>query len=198
LRFASAQLIVWIEIQAEGAQPSPSHEASSPMYTRGVLGSFGAATQLASCLLALSACASKPDGPKLPIPSPTAVDVGYGSQEKRDVNAAVSGASGEKMMSSSPRTVADMLVGRFSGVEVRQLPNGGTSIRIRGSRSMKGTSEPLLVLDGTPQHNGNQSLQDLDPHDIKSIEVLKDAAAAAVYGSRGANGVILIATKRGG
>jgi len=110
----------------------------------------------------------------------------------------VSGATGEKMMASSPRTVADMLVGRFPGVEVRQLPSGGTSIRIRGSRSLKGSSEPLLVLDGTPQHNGSQTLQDLDPHDIRSIEVLKDAAAASVYGSRGANGVILIATKRGG
>jgi len=168
------------------------------MYTRRILRSFGPGTLLAPCLLALSACASSPGGPKLPKPSPTAVDVGYGSEEKRDVNAAVSGASGEKMMSSSPRTVADMLVGRFPGVEVRQTANGGTSIRIRGSRSIKGSSEPLLVLDGTPQHNGNQSLMDLDPHDIKSIEVLKDAAAAAVYGSRGANGVILIATKRGG
>lgn len=168
------------------------------MYTRRLLRSFGAGIALAPALLGLTACASKPDGPKLPTPSPTAVDVGYGSREGRDVTTAAAGATGEKMMASSPRTVSDMLVGRFPGVEVRQLPNGGTSIRIRGSRSIKGSSEPLLVLDGTPQHNGNQSLQDLDPHDIKSIEVLKDAAAAAVYGSRGANGVILISTKRGG
>ena len=168
------------------------------MYTRRVLRSFGSRTLLASSLVALAGCASKPDGPKLPTPDPAAVDVGYGTRNGRDVTTAVSGASGDKLMKSSPRTVADMLVGRFPGVEVRQLANGGTSIRIRGSRSFKGSSEPLLVLDGTPQHNGSQSLQDLDPHDIKSIEVLKDAAAAAVYGSRGANGVILIATKRGG
>jgi TonB-dependent SusC/RagA subfamily outer membrane receptor len=168
------------------------------MYTRRIRRSFAAGILLGPGVLALAACASTPQGPKLPKPDPGAVEVGYGTQDKRDVNAAVSGASSEKMMSSSPRTVSDMLVGRFPGVEVRQLPSGGTSIRIRGSRSMKGTSEPLLVLDGTPQHNGNQTLQDLDPHDIKSIEVLKDAAAAAVYGSRGANGVILIATKRGG
>ena len=90
-----------------------------------------------------------------------------------------------------------MLVGRFAGVDVFRTANGGTSIRIRGSRSLKANQEPLLVLDGTPQHNGNSTLLDLDPHDIKSIEVLKDAAASAVYGSRGANGVILIATRRG-
>ena len=168
------------------------------MYTRRILRSFSAASALCPSLFALAACASHPGGPKLPKDSPTSVDVGYGTREGRDVNAAVSKASSEKMMSSSPRTVSDMLVGRFPGVEVRQLANGGTSIRIRGSRSLKGSSEPLLVLDGMPQHNGSQSLQDLDPHDIKSIEVLKDAAAASVYGSRGANGVILIATKHGG
>jgi len=166
------------------------------MYTRRILRSFGPGLLLATALCVLPACASKPEGPKLPTPSPTAIDVGYGSREGRDVTTAASGASGEKMMAASPRTVADMLVGRFPGVEVRQLPSGGTSIRIRGSRSIKGSSEPLLVLDGNPQHNGSQSLQDLDPHDIKSIEVLKDAAAAAVYGSRGANGVILISTFR--
>lgn len=168
------------------------------MYTRRSLRSFGTGILVGPCLFAVAGCASHPGGPKLPKQSPTAVNVGYGSEEKRDVAGSVSGASGDKMMASSPRTVSDMLVGRFPGVEVRQTANGGTSIRIRGSRSLKGSSEPLFVLDGTPQHNGSQSLQDLDPHDIQSIEILKDAAAAAVYGSRGANGVILISTKRGG
>jgi TonB-dependent starch-binding outer membrane protein SusC len=168
------------------------------MYTRRLLRSFSVAAPLTLSLLALSGCASRPGGPKLPKESPNVVDVGYGSQDGRDVNGAVSRATGDKLMASSPRTVADMLVGRFAGVEVRQLPNGGTSIRIRGSRSFKSDQEPLLVLDGMPQHNGTQTLMDLDPHDIKSIEVLKDAAASSVYGSRGSNGVILIATKRGG
>jgi TonB-dependent SusC/RagA subfamily outer membrane receptor len=167
------------------------------MYTHRILRSFRPAGTLGLALLALAGCASRPGGPKLPEISPTAVGVGYGTREARDVNGAVSGASSDKLMSSSPRTASDMLVGRFPGVEVRQLSNGGVSIRIRGSRSFKGNSEPLLVLDGMPQHNGSQTLQDLDPHDIESIEVLKDAAAASVYGSRGANGVILIATKRG-
>jgi TonB-dependent SusC/RagA subfamily outer membrane receptor len=131
----------------------------------------------------------------LPKPVEGAVNVGYGQQQARDVTGATSKADSAKLMSNSPRTVADMLVGRFAGVEVFQLPNGGTSIRIRGSRSLQSNQEPLFVLDGMPQHNGSQSLLDLDPHDIKSIEVLKDGQAA-VYGSRGANGVILIATRR--
>ena len=122
--------------------------------------------------------------------------VGYGTQERRDVNGAVAQADGEKLMANSPRTVSDMLVGRFAGVEVTKLANGGTSIRIRGARSMRSNQEPLVVLDGMPQRNGSATLNDLDPHDITSIEVLKDAAASSVYGSRGSNGVILIATRR--
>jgi TonB-dependent starch-binding outer membrane protein SusC len=89
-----------------------------------------------------------------------------------------------------------MLVGRFPGVEVRQLANGSVSIRIRGSRSFRSSEEPLIVVDGIPQHNGSQALTDMNPRDVESIEVLKDAAASAVFGSRGANGVILIATRR--
>jgi len=164
------------------------------MPTRGSLNSFSGRRMLACCFLA-AACHSTPGGPVLPEPSPTAVDVGYGSQDRRDVLGATAKADSAKLMSTQPRTVSDMLVGRFAGVEVYQLPNGGTSIRIRGSRSFKANQEPLYVLDGMPQSNGSQTLMDLDPHDIKSIEVLKDGGAA-VYGSRGANGVILISTKR--
>ena len=164
------------------------------MPTHGSLNTFGGRRVLACCLLA-AACRATPGGPVLPAPTPEAVDVGYGSQAPRDVASATAKADSAKLMSNSPRTVSDMLVGRFAGVEVYKLPNGGTSIRIRGARSLKANQEPLFVLDGMPQHNGNQSLLDLDPHDIKSIEVLKDGQAA-VYGSRGANGVILISTRR--
>ena len=167
------------------------------MSTRRLRRSFAPSRALVSSLAVLAACHSTPGGPVLPAPDTDKVEVGYGSQRARDINGAVAGASADKLMAASPRTVADMLVGRFPGVEVRKLANGGTSIRIRGPRSFKSDQEPLLVLDGTPQHNGTQTLMDLDPHDIKSIEVLKDASASAVYGSRGANGVILIATKRG-
>lgn len=158
---------------------------------------YSAHTALSFCLIAVAGCHSYPGGPVLPKPVEGQVGVGYGTQDKRDVNAAVSKADSDKLMAGSPRTVSDMLVGRFAGVEVKQLPSGGTSIRIRGARSLKGNQEPLLVLDGMPQHNGSSSLMDLAPQDIKSIEVLKDGAASSVYGSRGANGVILIVTKKG-
>lgn len=182
--------------QAEGAMPPLCHEALPSMPTRRIHASVVVRT-FTVCLIAAAGCRAYPGGPVLPKPVEGQVDVGYGTQDKRDVSTAVVRADDEKLMSNSPRTVADMLVGRFAGVEVKKLPNGGTSIRIRGARSFSGNQEPLFVIDGTPQHNGNASLMDLAPQDIKSIEVLKDAAASSVYGSRGANGVILIATKRG-
>lgn len=158
--------------------------------------SFSVRRTLGCCLIVSAGCHSYPGGPTLPAPERGTVNVGYGTQDRRDVNGAVASADSAKLMASSPRTVTDMLVGRFAGVEVTQLADGGTSIRIRGSHSFKRNQEPLVVLDGIPQRNGGATLQDLNPHDITSIEVLKDAAAASVYGSRGANGVILIATRR--
>lgn len=166
------------------------------MYTQHTRLPFTHRCAVACALLALAGCHSTPNGPALPAPTPTGVQVGYGTQDKRDVNTAVSSASGEKMRKNSPRTVADMLVGRFPGVEVRPLPNGSATIRIRGSRSFRSGEEPLIVVDGIPQHNGAQALMDMSPRDVESIEVLKDAAASSVYGSRGANGVILIATRK--
>jgi TonB-dependent SusC/RagA subfamily outer membrane receptor len=133
----------------------------------------------------------------LPEPKPDAVNVAYGSQDRRDVTGAVDHADGDKMLAASPRTVADMLVGRFPGVEVTPKSNGSVSIRIRGAHSMKGNQEPLIVLDGVPQNVNGSTLTDLDPHDIASIDVLKDAASTSAYGSRGTNGVILIATRKG-
>ena len=163
------------------------------MSTRGLVGKLDALALIGYCALLGAACHS---GPGKPVLSPTADGV-YGAQDGRDVAGAVTKVDGDKLMESSPRTVTDMLVGRFPGVEVFKTPNGGTSIRIRGARSMNGSDEPLFVLDGYPQHNGSASLLDLDPHDIKSIQVLK-GGEASTYGSRGANGVILIVTKKGG
>jgi TonB-dependent SusC/RagA subfamily outer membrane receptor len=166
------------------------------MYTRRAPVPFAPRSLVTGAVFALAGCQSSPNRPVLPEPSPTTVQVGYGSQDRRDVATAVNSASGEKMRSNSPRTVADMLVGRFPGVEVRQLANGTASIRIRGSRSFRSTEEPLIVVDGIPQYSGGQALMDLSPRDVESIEVLKDAAATSVFGSRGANGVILISTRR--
>ena len=151
---------------------------------------------MALLVISATGCHAYPGGPVLPSPVGDEVHVGYGTQGRRDVTGAVAQADGDKLMASSPRTVSDMLVGRFAGVEVTKLANGGTSIRIRGSHSFKGDQEPLVILDGMPQRNGSATLSDLDPHDIKSIDVLKDASAASAYGSRGSNGVILISTRR--
>jgi TonB-dependent SusC/RagA subfamily outer membrane receptor len=167
------------------------------MFTRRNVLSFRPANALACTLIAVGACHAYPGGPELPAPQTATVNVGYGTQERRDVNGAVDHADGDKMLTNSPRTVADMLVGRFPGVEVTPLSNGRVSIRIRGAHSMKGNQEPLFVLDGIPQNVNGSVLTDLDPHDIQSIDVLKDAASTSAYGSRGANGVILIATRRG-
>lgn len=88
-------------------------------------------------------------------------------------------------------------MGRFPGVWVTRTPDGGIAIRIRGATSFRGGTEPLYVLDGIPIQPGpGGGLSGINPYDIASIEVLKDAASTAMYGVRGANGVIVIKTKR--
>ncbi len=150
---------------------------------------------LAIPLLA-GACRHVPQAGDAPDSRSDSVQVGYGSAPRRDVAGAVATLDVDATRQSGSVDVADMISGRFAGVEVRRLPGGGASIRIRGSRSVMGDNEPLYVVDGIPQRSGvGGNLLDLDPQDIKSIEVLK-GAAASVYGSRGANGVILIATGR--
>jgi TonB-dependent SusC/RagA subfamily outer membrane receptor len=92
--------------------------------------------------------------------------------------------------------MADFLEGRVPGLEVRRLSAGSISVRIRGDRSLLKDGEPLYVIDGIPMQGGTGLLPDLDPRDVRSVEVLKDAGSLAAYGSRGANGVILINLKR--
>ncbi len=159
---------------------------------RGFRDSFAGRRALGCVVVLAFACRPYAGGPVLPRDSTGVVTPGATSE----VGGESAKIEGDKLMANSPRTVTDMLVGRFPGVEVFKTANGGSSIRIRGSRSMKSTDEPLFVLDGYPQHNGSASLLDLDPHDIKSIEVLK-GADASMYGARGANGVIRIVTKKG-
>ncbi|ULT26653.1 TonB-dependent receptor plug domain-containing protein [Sphingobacterium sp. E70] len=92
--------------------------------------------------------------------------------------------------------VGQALQGKASGVVVTQnskAPGGSTSIRIRGTNSISGSNDPLYVIDGFPTNNGIN----INPDDIASMDILKDASATAIYGSRGANGVIIITTKRG-
>jgi TonB-dependent SusC/RagA subfamily outer membrane receptor len=161
------------------------------MQLRAFAAPFIAALAVGACRSYQPASAASPQRPA------DSVAVGYGSQARRDVTGAVSSLSGEVAMRNSPTSVADMLDARFPGVEVRRLAAGGMSVRIRGVRTFNGDAEPLYVVDGIPQHpRAAGALNDIDPRDVQSIEVLKDAGSTAVYGARGANGVILITTKR--
>jgi TonB-dependent SusC/RagA subfamily outer membrane receptor len=94
-------------------------------------------------------------------------------------------------------SLEEVLQGRVAGVTVTRTADGGIAVRIRGQTSLMGSNEPLYVLDGLPIQPGpNGSLSGINPYDIESIEVLKDAISTAMYGARGANGVIVIKTKR--
>lgn len=140
------------------------------------------------------------------------VVVGYGTQKKSDFTGALSSVPTE--LKGIPVSSPDRLIqGAISGAQVTQSsgqPGGGVSIRVRGGTSINAGNEPLYVIDGFPVYNGDASvdagvangpsinpLSALNPSDIESIDVLKDASSTAIYGSRGANGVILITTKRG-
>jgi TonB-linked SusC/RagA family outer membrane protein len=123
--------------------------------------------------------------------------VGYGVQKKSQVTGAISSVSDEQLRDVPVANIGQALQGRAAGITVASngtAPGQAPTIRIRGNRSLSGSNDPLLVVDGVP-YDG--SLNDLNPDDITSLEVLKDASSTAIYGARGANGVILIATRRG-
>jgi TonB-dependent starch-binding outer membrane protein SusC len=149
------------------------------------------------------------------------VVVGYGTQLKRDITGAIIKVNSDVLMQTASVNAMDQLKGHAAGVDIQSnsaVPGGGYQIRIRGNRSMTASSgsnstsgnpasaasadasqndqlnQPLLVVDGIP-YNGN--LNDISPNDIASLEILKDASATAIYGSRGSGGVILVTTKRG-
>ncbi|WP_430973130.1 SusC/RagA family TonB-linked outer membrane protein [Sunxiuqinia rutila] len=122
--------------------------------------------------------------------------VGYGVQKKSVVTAAISSVSSEELENSTPTRIEDVMKGRVSGVQITQSsgqPGSDSKVRIRGIGTIN-NSEPLYIVDGMAVGGG---ISYLNPTDIESVEVLKDAASAAVYGARAANGVILITTKKG-
>lgn len=134
------------------------------------------ALALGACAL-LSACAhvhsrAGSDGPQIP-------------------DSAVSAGS-----SVRGRTLEDVFVGKFPGLEVMRLPAGGITFRIRGVDTILGSGEPLIIVDGAELLNGGGGLQFLSGDDIVRVEVLKDVGSTGAYGMRGANGVILITTRR--
>lgn len=144
------------------------------------------------------------------------VVVGYGTMKKRDLTGAVSQIKGDDLRSGGATDVAHGLQGKIAGVQVQQSdgsPGAGVSITVRGANSFTTSSQPLYIVDGIPfgtdpnstptsdANSGNNQqttpLQMINPNDIEKIEVLKDASATAIYGSRGANGVVIITTRKG-
>ncbi|PGH38932.1 MAG: SusC/RagA family TonB-linked outer membrane protein [Candidatus Nephrothrix sp. EaCA] len=125
------------------------------------------------------------------------VVVGYGETKKSDITGSIASIKGDDINAYPATNLMQSLSGRATGVQVSQNsgePGGAVSVRIRGTNSVMGSNEPLYVVDGFP-YSSNPTL--LSNSDIESIEVLKDASATAIYGSRGANGVVIITTKRG-
>jgi TonB-linked SusC/RagA family outer membrane protein len=126
------------------------------------------------------------------------VIVGYGSSTRKDLTGAISSVKMGDLAKAPVKSFDDALGGRVAGVQVTSFdgqPGGGTSIVIRGSGSVTQDNSPLYVIDGFPIENNDNNT--LNPQDIESIDILKDASATAIYGARGANGVIIITTKRG-
>ena len=125
------------------------------------------------------------------------VVIGYGTQRKEAVTGSVASITGNNLREVPSPNISDALQGRLPGVAISQTssqPGATMQIRIRGTRSLTATNDPLVVLDGIPFPG---SLGDIDMNDVRSVDVLKDASATAIYGSRGANGVVLITTYKG-
>ena len=141
------------------------------------------------------------------------VAVGYGTMKKSDLAGATASMKGDDLQNTPANTLVQSLQGRASGVDIKtasNAPGGDIRIRIRGTNSINASSEPLYVIDGFPIDNNNTApqgagnsaqssspLSSISPSEIESIEILKDASATAIYGSRGANGVVLVTTKNG-
>ncbi len=140
------------------------------------------------------------------------VVIGYGAVRKSDLTAAVSSIKASEIKAFPTASVDQALSGRATGINVTQAsgaPGGAVTVRIRGSNSIQAGSEPLYVIDGIPVYSDNEAygvggnrvssnaLASINPDDIESVEILKDASGTSIYGSRGSNGVVLITTKRG-
>jgi TonB-dependent starch-binding outer membrane protein SusC len=124
------------------------------------------------------------------------VVIGYGTVQRRDITGSVASVSGDELAAKPVSSVSEALTGKLAGVQVLTTegsPDAEVRIRVRGGGSITGDNSPLFIVDGFPV----ESISDISPADIESIDVLKDASSTAIYGSRGANGVIIITTKRG-
>jgi TonB-dependent starch-binding outer membrane protein SusC len=152
---------------------------------------------LAIALLA-TACGRAGSHKPEPPPPEDVVSVGYGTRSKKLTTGAVTSITPTEADQRVTR-VEEWLMGRVPGLDVLRLADGTYELRIRGHSSLQHRAEPLLVIDDTPVSRGGvgSALAGLAPGDIARVDVLKDAGSTAIYGMRGANGVIIITTKRG-
>lgn len=133
------------------------------------------------------------------------VVIGYGTQRKRDISGAVATVSSKDFVKGALQTPEQLIAGKVAGVQITPnsgAPGSGSRIRIRGGASLSASNDPLIVIDGVPIDNGGiagatNPLNLINPNDIETFTILKDPSAAAIYGSRASNGVILITTKKG-
>ena len=132
------------------------------------------------------------------------VAIGYGAQKKRDISTSISSVSSDDLKDKPNSNFAQAISGKMAGVRISNTnaaPGGGSNIVIRGVSSINASNSPLVVIDGFPMKDGfnknENPLNSINPADIESIEVLKDASSSAIYGTQAANGVILITTKKG-
>lgn len=133
------------------------------------------------------------------------VVVGYGTVKKNDLTGSVSAIKPDEFNKGSRASAQDALVGKVAGVNVVSssgAPGSGSTIRIRSGASLSASNDPLIVIDGVPVDNssiegGSNLIGGINPNDIETFTVLKDASATAIYGSRASNGVIVITTKKG-
>ena len=128
------------------------------------------------------------------------VAIGYGTTRKRDLTTAVSIVSTDDVKLRPVNEASGFIQGKVAGVTVQQTsgqPGSGMTVRVRGASSISSTNDPLYVVDGVPVGTGGYAIAYLSPQDIETMQILKDASSAAIYGSRAANGVVLITTKQG-
>ncbi len=154
-------------------------------------------TIAAGALVLLGACARAGSEPPQQ-PAPDSVAVGYGKQATKDLTGAVSSVTPDSV-SAHVATIVELLEGRVPGLQVIHSPSGQIQLRLRGTNSLVGNNEPLVVIDGqlVSANDLTSALLAIPPTDVQRIDILKDAGSTAIYGVRGANGVILITTKRG-
>ncbi|HVE78457.1 MAG TPA: TonB-dependent receptor plug domain-containing protein [Gemmatimonadaceae bacterium] len=153
----------------------------------------------AAAMLPAMACTAPGHAPRVAVPAPgDSVSVGYGQAARTDISGAISSLDERDLRDIRAARVEELLQGRVPGVHVRRTAGGDFTVRVRGQQTFRGTGEPLFIVDGVPVQQGGVStaLAGIAPRDVARIDVLKDAGATAIYGSQGAQGVIIITTRR--